>query len=151
MQVTYLVCRFKGLPICLPENGHQILITLSLPPEATFFPSGEKATNSTQSACPVQVKTGVCVCMSHIRTVLSPEPEASRVPSGLKLTHNTASECPDNGLGARYGNGWSSYRTKTRCNVTQHAHGILLVVGTQSVVLLPRRPCAVSVVCGDLL
>eukprot|EP00283_Hemiselmis_rufescens_P000598 CAMPEP_0173469506 /NCGR_PEP_ID=MMETSP1357-20121228/77396_1 /TAXON_ID=77926 /ORGANISM="Hemiselmis rufescens, Strain PCC563" /LENGTH=58 /DNA_ID=CAMNT_0014437751 /DNA_START=1452 /DNA_END=1628 /DNA_ORIENTATION=+ len=55
--------------------------TLPLP-LATYFESGENATELTLAACPLSVHTSCLVFASQILTVLSSLAEAIRVPSG---------------------------------------------------------------------
>ncbi len=85
---------FKVCPICLPVVGSQIRISLSMLPVASFLPSGDQATQTTQLVWPLQVTSGVCVSISHSRRVQSPLPLANWRPSGLKAATSTASVWP---------------------------------------------------------
>ena len=59
---------------------------LSLLPETTRFPSGEKSTEKTELLWPVSSCSWVPDSAFQIRTVLSPLPETTRFPSGEKPT-----------------------------------------------------------------
>src|SRR6516165_7323185 len=89
---------------------------LSQDPVSSRVPSGENATASKESACPVanstnfsvaashgclmlspdpvRVATALPVAASHSRAVLSQEPVRTRVPSGENVTAVTGAECP---------------------------------------------------------
>ena len=59
------------------------------------MPSGEKATDLTQSEWPLSGSPcGAPVAASQSRTVLSSEPDATSLPSGEKATELTLSEWP---------------------------------------------------------
>ena len=90
----YFWCPFNPVPCYSPVFGFQILIVLSILPEASLWQSGLNLTNCTQWVWPVRVYRGVCVKISQTHTVLSPDPEAIYFPSGEKVTHSTASEWP---------------------------------------------------------
>ena len=66
-------------PVC----ASHILIVLSDDPETMYFPSGENATEVTQSVWPLNgSETSFPVCASHILIVLSCDPETVYFPSG---------------------------------------------------------------------
>ena len=59
------------------------------------WPSGENATELTESICPVNGPATISPVMAfHTQTVLSPEPETIVWPSGEKFTEVTLSVCP---------------------------------------------------------
>ena len=63
-------------------------------PEASVRPSGEKATDRTQSEWPSRVCRSLPVVASQSLMVRSSEPEASVRPSGEKAIDSTRSEWP---------------------------------------------------------
>ena len=73
--------------------SHSFSVLSSLP-DSTRVPSGENATEVTQSECPSKVRTRAPVAASHSFSVLSELPDSTRVPSGENATEMTASECP---------------------------------------------------------
>ena len=77
-------------------TSHSLMVLSSLA-EARVLPSGEKATESTASACPVRVARSWPVSTSHSLMVLSPLAEARVLPSGEKATELTAIGMPCQG------------------------------------------------------
>jgi hypothetical protein len=77
IEVINFLCPLSGKPIYLPVNASHIRMLLSIPPLASVFPSGEKATNRTQPLWPSQVTSGLSVLKSQSLTVVSPEADAS--------------------------------------------------------------------------
>ncbi|SLM38898.1 hypothetical protein LPUS_09283 [Lasallia pustulata] len=67
---------------------------MSLEPDASCLPSGEKATAETQLEWPSRVCNVAPIAASQIRTVMSLEPDASCLPSGEKATAKTHPEWP---------------------------------------------------------
>ena len=89
-------CPWLDFPV--DETTSQILIAPPCDPETTRLPSGENATDVTQSVCPSNGPlTTSCICVSRILTVLSHDPETMRLPSGENATDVTQSSCPSNG------------------------------------------------------
>jgi hypothetical protein len=64
----------------------QSLTVLSALPEAKYLPSGENATERTDSSCPRSVVTSFFDYMFQSLTVLSLLPEAKYLPSGENAT-----------------------------------------------------------------
>ncbi len=60
----------------------------------TVLPSGEIATATTQSVCPVRVLTAAPEDKSHTFRVLSFEAETAVLPSGAIATAFTSEICP---------------------------------------------------------
>ncbi|KAK0702684.1 hypothetical protein B0H67DRAFT_462454, partial [Lasiosphaeris hirsuta] len=67
---------------------------LSPEPDASRWPSGEKATDRTQSRWPSSVWRHCPEAVSQTLTVLSPEPDTSCWPSGEKATDQTQPRWP---------------------------------------------------------
>jgi hypothetical protein len=66
---------------------------MSSEPDATSLPSGEKATDVTESEWPLSGSPcGAPEAASQSRTVMSPEPDATSLPSGEKATDLTQSK-----------------------------------------------------------
>ena len=100
MDVINFLWPLSGKPIYFPVNASQRSRLLSIPPLASVFPSGEKATKSTHPLWPSQVTSGLSVFRSQSLTVVSPEAEASLEPSGENATYRIASEWPSKVLDA---------------------------------------------------
>jgi len=69
----------------------QILIIPSPLPEATSFPSGEKATESTSAECPLSVSNSFPVAAFQSFMALPSPPDARSLPSGEKAMDGTCS------------------------------------------------------------
>src|SRR5260221_375854 len=94
MPHTPLVCP-SSLRTSRPLATSHRRTVLSLDPEASRRPSGEKWTPHTAAVCPSSLLTSRPLATSHRRTVLSPVPDASRQPSpGEKDTLHIDSVCP---------------------------------------------------------
>ena len=78
----------------MPVAASQILLVLSPLPLATSLPSGDHATDHTQSECPVREHFSEPVNMSQIFIIPSLLPEATKFPQGDHATENTSPECP---------------------------------------------------------
>src|SRR3989338_3290232 len=83
---------------CSPVETFHILVEASCPPDSTYFPSGEKVTDSTGRECPVNVLISCPVEISHSLIVSSQPPDNAYLPSGEKVTDITTDECPVNVL-----------------------------------------------------
>ena len=71
----------------LPDSTLQTLTVQSRDPETNVLPSGENATETTKSVCPIRGPTRRSpLCASHIRIVWSSELDAIHLVSGVKLT-----------------------------------------------------------------
>src|SRR5262245_274170 len=57
-------------PHCRTSPTHSLTV-LSLLPEASVLPSGEKATEKTISSCPLSVASSCLVCTQHIAEATS--------------------------------------------------------------------------------
>src|SRR5258708_36822598 len=66
----------------------------SLQAVAALLPSGEKAMQSTQPACPFSAIISLPVCASQILAILSELAVASRLPEGENVTEITESVSP---------------------------------------------------------
>src|SRR5262249_3206560 len=88
---------------CSPVVALQSLSDLSLLPERTYLPSGEKATDTTLSECPVQRISSRPNSTSQTRTVRSAPPETMRSPVGEKLACAIRCVWPTNRRGWRRG------------------------------------------------
>jgi hypothetical protein len=82
--------------VCLwvPMAASQSRTVLSYEADATVVPSGEKATDMTESLWPLRVCLWAPMAASQSRTVLSFEADATVVPSGEKATDMTDSLWP---------------------------------------------------------
>src|ERR1051325_10881822 len=74
----------------MPLSTSQMRTLPSPSPDASFWPTGDHATQPTNSRCPSSNLCNSPVSASQTRTVLSPEPEARNLPSGdqaISLIH----------------------------------------------------------------
>lgn len=90
------------LSVCnqVPIRTSQILIVASIEPNASRWPSAEKATEFIQPSWPSSVCRQAPVPASQILMVLSSEPDASRWPSAEKTTQYTGPSWPLVGFGS---------------------------------------------------
>jgi len=76
--------------MAVPDAASHNRMVLSSEPEAMHVPSGENATDLTESECPCRGSSMVAPdAASHNQMVLSREPEATCVPSGENETDET--------------------------------------------------------------
>src|SRR6266853_4245253 len=78
----------SSLPLCASHT-----LVASRLQVAMRLPSGEKATESTVSECPLRVSSSFPLCASHTLAVASSPPVTMRLLSGEKATDLTLSEC----------------------------------------------------------
>ena len=83
--MTQEVCPLRVANTWPVDTSHN-WIGPSRDPDASVFPSGEKATLNPESRFPLGKARDWPVATSHSLTVLSTDPEASVFPSGEKAT-----------------------------------------------------------------
>src|SRR6266571_3009330 len=92
-----LVYSWKQFIIFSPAFVSHTWIIWSSEPETMWVPSAEKATDWTESVCPLRgFITSSPVFASHTLIVWSQEPETMQVPSAEKATDSTEFVCPRN-------------------------------------------------------
>ena len=90
---TAVVCPLK-VRTSTPVAASHSFAVLSWLPVSTYFPSGEKATLSTQPVCPLKVRTSTPVAASHSFAVSSWLAVRTYFPSGERVTPSMVSVCP---------------------------------------------------------
>src|SRR5690349_3770117 len=85
---------FCYLAVSFAGGMSQTLIVWSPPAEASVFPSGPNATDSTPEVCPRNVAHSFLTATSQSLTVWSLLPDARVLPSGLNATDRTKSVWP---------------------------------------------------------
>jgi hypothetical protein len=83
----------------MPSSTTQLFDTNRV---GSSLPSGEKATDLTESKWPSSVCCSAPVTASQSWTVLSPEPETTCLPSGEKATEKTEPEWPSSVCSAAF-------------------------------------------------